>query len=112
MVEVRIMGIEHTMMCSLRGLKMLRIRGAMPVFRVGWPAEDEVLQRVPDIVVHGEDGQSVRYRLNCSNAAFAGWAANTWNPPIDLVPIENRNYVKGGVVPPPAVQRQADININ
>ena len=76
------------------------------------PAEDEVLQGVPDILVHDGEGQSVRYRLNCSNKAFSMWVNGTWRPSIDLIPDANRAHVLGGGARPAAVPRQADIDLN
>ena len=75
------------------------------------PAEDDVLQGVPDIVVRDGEGQRVRYRLNCSTASFARWVGRTWVPRIDLIPVENRAHVLTGGAAPAAVPRQADINI-
>ena len=76
------------------------------------PAENDVLQGVPDIVVNDEGGQPVRYRLNCSNRAFSRWANTTWNDPIDLIPTANRTYVEIGGIVPAAVPRQVDIVLN
>ena len=75
------------------------------------PAEDEVLQEVPDILVRDGEGQSVRYRLNCSNKAFSMWVNGTWRPRIDLIPDANRAHVLGGGARPAAVHRQADIDL-
>ena len=76
------------------------------------PAEDEVLQGVPDIVVRNAEGERVRYRLNCSNAKFSMWAATVWQPRIDLIPAVNRQYVQAIGPAPAAVPRQAEIDLN